>query len=454
MRIDSCNNSDSEPLPKNYNIDIATSSERIPRNKVNISNSNIEHPLRRKSKHFSSDLFPSLKKDSLDFTSLLSKPALNYNSINNLPFNNDQFLPKSSKVSILPSEEIYLFNNNYFVNIPSQSNSNSISDSTPCANIPNSFIDDSEVFKNDEFDVFNPHWDDMITFRESRLKLKKRRTWSISHSLNAVEPIRNSISDSFSNKIHNSFYRFIIIMLLPILITLAWVSVPIPTRLKPSESPTSVYQSNFWVFLFFYYGIYNICALMLVTHIFHLYSLNWWPESMSAVSANVTSWIFSMSIGAILYRYDVKLLHNPLTWTAITLITLLFPLIISFAQIRRQYSTITSRQTVNQNPEDGIFFHSLEWRTPSSYNRFLWFTGIFITWYIALTAGEYLAHLYVSTLPHNNVEGLYYVYTWLITVNLLDVVSGWKLVCTFAQPKPVFYSTTSLIIMDCPVYSS
>lgn len=34
-------------------------------------------------------------------------------------------------------------------------------------------------------------------------------------------------------------------------------------------------QVNFWFFLFVYYGFYNLIALIWITKVFNLYSLNW-----------------------------------------------------------------------------------------------------------------------------------------------------------------------------------
>ncbi len=34
-------------------------------------------------------------------------------------------------------------------------------------------------------------------------------------------------------------------------------------------------QVNFWFFLFVYYGFYNLTALIWITKVFNIYSLNW-----------------------------------------------------------------------------------------------------------------------------------------------------------------------------------
>ncbi|OLY84619.1 hypothetical protein AYI68_g1213 [Smittium mucronatum] len=436
MAIDGHPNSNKDSLHKNLKFDLGSFSDRTPRRKANPSKINSEHPLKRSSRHFDLDINTFNPKISSDSASLLARDPLIYDSIDFFPITIDPFSNYTPKPPIFSVEDSYIFNKNApYESSFIKSGSNSAGSSINI--IPNSLIADSEVFRNDDFDVFNPHWDDMITFRESRLKIKKRRTWSISHSLISEEPQKNSPSNFLSSKIENPFFRFTIIALLPISVTLAWVSVPIPSRLKPSDYNPLSYQSNFWFFLFFYYGVYNICALMLVTHIFHLYSLNWWPESMSAASANITSWVFSMSIGASLYIYDVRLLHNPLVWTGITLVTLLFPLIISFVQIRRHYSTTTIRQNAGQNPEETIFSHSLEWRVPSSYLRFLWFTGIFVNWYIALIAGEYLAYRWCF---------------WMGYFHKNKILAFAKFICEIEKSQPVFDPSIRLLIVDSPVH--
>lgn len=35
---------------------------------------------------------------------------------------------------------------------------------------------------------------------------------------------------------------------------------------------------NFWFFLFVYYGFYNVTALMWITKVFNIYSLNWYDS--------------------------------------------------------------------------------------------------------------------------------------------------------------------------------
>ncbi len=70
----------------------------------------------------------------------------------------------------------------------------------------------------------------------------------------------------------------------------AWCSVPFPQYPLPdyNDDPDGTedghkapghgeaeVQVNFWFFLFVYYGFYNITALIWITKVFNLYSLNW-----------------------------------------------------------------------------------------------------------------------------------------------------------------------------------
>jgi hypothetical protein len=41
-------------------------------------------------------------------------------------------------------------------------------------------------------------------------------------------------------------------------------------------------EINFWYFLFVYYGFYNITALMWITKVFNIYSLNWYVSLFAA----------------------------------------------------------------------------------------------------------------------------------------------------------------------------
>ncbi|CRK31458.1 hypothetical protein BN1708_005460 [Verticillium longisporum] len=46
---------------------------------------------------------------------------------------------------------------------------------------------------------------------------------------------------------------------------------------------------------------------------------------------------------------------------------------------------------------------------------------------MAYVIGEAHAEIYLRTLPHDNLETIMYVYSWVVTVHLLDLLTGWLL---------------------------
>ena len=64
---------------------------------------------------------------------------------------------------------------------------------------------------------------------------------------------------------------------------------------------------------------------------------------------------------------------------------------------------------------------------PFSFVRFLWFCSALSIAIVAYLLGETYAEIYLRTLPHNTIETIFYVYSWVITVHLLDGLTGWIL---------------------------
>jgi hypothetical protein len=75
--------------------------------------------------------------------------------------------------------------------------------------------------------------------------------------------------------------------------TLAWCALPFPKYNLPDDDDdgkvlepgsaghkvpghgAALVEINFWFFLFVYYGLYNLTALMWITKVFNIYCLNW-----------------------------------------------------------------------------------------------------------------------------------------------------------------------------------
>ncbi|GKT43208.1 uncharacterized protein ColSpa_03389 [Colletotrichum spaethianum] len=64
---------------------------------------------------------------------------------------------------------------------------------------------------------------------------------------------------------------------------------------------------------------------------------------------------------------------------------------------------------------------------PASFVRFIWFCLALFVGLMAYVIGEAYAEIYLRTLPHNNLETIVYVYSWIITVHLLDALTAWLL---------------------------
>lgn len=64
---------------------------------------------------------------------------------------------------------------------------------------------------------------------------------------------------------------------------------------------------------------------------------------------------------------------------------------------------------------------------PASFMRFIWFCAALLIGLSAYVLGETYAEIYLRTLPHNNIETIVYVYSWVFTINLLDGLTGWIL---------------------------
>ncbi|KAJ4296993.1 hypothetical protein N0V88_003909 [Collariella sp. IMI 366227] len=255
---------------------------------------------------------------------------------------------------------------------------------------------------------------------------------------------------------------------------------PEPTRGRkvPGHGAARV-QVNFWFFLAVYYSFYNLTALMWITKVFNLYSLNWWPQSLGfPVTFSV---IAIVSIAAPIPIYltpetNFLTVHNT-AWISWTFVTMAMPVAIAFlilmtnerhlklrhslSETQRIFTTswwtgepdgsISRRDGRRQRAAlDPIAFDSAlgtsgvgfvdprhqrpaipvrlrrRW-LPASFVRFVWFCLALSIGLLAYVIGEAYAEIYLRTLPHNNFETIIYVYGWISTVHLLDGLTGWIL---------------------------
>jgi len=64
---------------------------------------------------------------------------------------------------------------------------------------------------------------------------------------------------------------------------------------------------------------------------------------------------------------------------------------------------------------------------PASFVRFIWFCAALFIAMLAYVLGESYAEMYLRTLPHNTFQTIVYVYTWVVTIHLLDGLTGFIL---------------------------
>jgi hypothetical protein len=226
-------------------------------------------------------------------------------------------------------------------------------------------------------------------------------------------------------------------------------------------------QVSFWFFLFVYYGFYNLTALIWITKVFNLYSLNWWPQTLGFPITVALIAVVSLAVPVPIYYIDATRFltaHNT-SWISWTFIIMAMPVAIALLILRSNERHIGLRNSLSETQR--IFTTSwwtsdadswprrdrrrVDYSTdpfgsddrnasanrplrrlrrrwlPASFVRFLWFCVALFIGLMAYVLGEAYAELYLRTLPHNNLETVVYVYGWVITVHLLDALTGWVL---------------------------
>jgi hypothetical protein len=289
--------------------------------------------------------------------------------------------------------------------------------------------------------------------------------------------------------------RWTALVLLPALLAVGWCAVPFPKYPLPGEDGRGQPHDpggsgdqrvpghgearvlvNFWFYLFVYYAFYNFTALVWITKVFNLYSLNWWPESLGFPVTVSGIAVLSLIAPIVIYLIpNSRFLtaHNT-AWITWTFIIMAMPVAVAFcilmtherhlglrhslSETQRLFTsswwtgepetTISRRETRRRqlaalNPEavdpDSMQIGSEPANAPSggvglrrrwlpaSFVRFVWFCLALLVGLLAYVIGEAYAELYLRTLPHNNLETIVYVYGWILTVYLLDGLTGWIL---------------------------
>ncbi|KAK1690303.1 hypothetical protein BDP55DRAFT_543669 [Colletotrichum godetiae] len=286
--------------------------------------------------------------------------------------------------------------------------------------------------------------------------------------------------------------RYGVLVLMPAVLAIAWCAIPFPKYSFPGEDDDdrsdpvpgsgrkipghgeARVQINFWFFLFVYYGFYNITALIWITKVFNLYSLNWWPQSFGfPVTMSIIA-LISIAVPIPVYLVpETRFLtaHNT-AWISWTFIVMAMPVAIAFCILLTSQRHLKLRQSLSEtqrifttswwtgeaegsiprrdnrrrpnlssdsfDPDATLQIAAEQSRNmggvkmrrrwlPASFVRFIWFCLALFVGLMAYVIGEAYAEIYLRTLPHNNLETIVYVYSWIITVHLLDALTGWLL---------------------------
>ncbi|KAH7319990.1 hypothetical protein B0I35DRAFT_502219 [Stachybotrys elegans] len=288
--------------------------------------------------------------------------------------------------------------------------------------------------------------------------------------------------------------RYGLLVFLPALLAVVWCAIPFPQYPFPDDDDdnddaglpdtghlqrpkipghgAARVQIDFWFFLFVYYGFYNITALIWITKVFNLYSLNWWPQSLGFPLTVSLIAIFSIAVPIPIYLHPATrfLVKYNTAWISWTFIIMAVPVAIAVLILTTNERHMSLRQSLSETqrifttswwtgePEPDSFARADRRRRrnfrgdlyepdalvvvndgrpqgvrmrrrwlPASFVRFMWFCVALYVGLMAYVLGEAYAELYLRTLPHNELETVVYVYGWIITVHLLDALSAWVL---------------------------
>ncbi|WWD19224.1 hypothetical protein CI109_103682 [Kwoniella shandongensis] len=260
----------------------------------------------------------------------------------------------------------------------------------------------------------------------------------------------------------DSFWkRHFVLIVLPCLAVWLWVAIPFPVSDPYKDNPFPEIPSwpkrpkgddggaaggnnegqsvlpldvNFYFFLFW---MYLAVALFFITNLFSLYRLNWWPSQLGGRLSYALSWSSTLLIGLIAHHLDLFYLRKrwernrkhsdevewerKTFWVVLSFVAMLMPALACFSKLKRD-KRHTYRQQVPAVSRT-FFGQSFSRRFPASWLRFLWFMTCLALACFSLIAGQAYASLFLTTLPHTSLDAGTWVYSWVITVQLLALIS-------------------------------
>ncbi|WVO14517.1 hypothetical protein L204_102152 [Cryptococcus depauperatus] len=256
--------------------------------------------------------------------------------------------------------------------------------------------------------------------------------------------------------------RHLVLVILPCLAVWIWVALPFPVTDPYNDSPFPDIPSwpkrpqgdnsgasgredgkvqlpldvNFYFFLFWYFGMYLAVALFFITNLFSLYRLNWWPRKLGGKISYFLSWSATLFIGLAVHHLDLFYLRKrwkrrdpgddvewerKTFWVVLSFMAMLMPAIACFSKLKRD-KRHTYRHAVPAVYQT-FFGQAFSRRFPASWVRFLWFMTSLAIACISVIAGQAYASLFLATLPHTSLDAGTWVWSWVITVQLLAQVS-------------------------------
>ena len=381
---------------------------------------------------------------------------------------------------------------------------------------------DADESDDDENDAFYAEEGGLSLFwwRLRKLAHKIEDTW--------VTPKQSSVK----RLVDVWWTRWAVLVVFPASMAVAWCAIPFPQYPLPGDDDDvdddrgaapgdpgrssgkvpghgqARVQVNFWFFLFVYYGFYNITALIWITKVFNIYSLNWWPKSLGFPLT--VSLIALLALAAPVPVYlvpETKFLtiHNT-AWITWTFVIMAVPVLIAFCILMTNERHLGLRHSLSETqriftsswwtgePENTLSRREARRRQaltagafdpdgidalgvgvedrmpraaampvrmrrhwlPASFVRFVWFCLALAIGLLAYEIGEAYAEIYLRTLPHDNLATIVYVYGWILTVFLLDGLTGWILGGNEGErvgSYPLSFIFKLYVILSSPLFS-
>lgn len=346
-------------------------------------------------------------------------------------------------------------------------------------------LDDGALYDDDDDD---DEYDDLDGDWRGRLAAWCRRRWKRVNDL-WITPTQGAV-----RSVTSVWYsRWFFLVVLPAALAVGWCSIPLPQypltddndsessipgggrRKTPGHGEAKV-RVNFWFFLFVYYAFYSVTALIWITKVFNLYSLNWWPSMLGFPLTICLIVVLGTTGPIVLYHIpDARWLtaHNTV-WITWTFCIMAMPVMIASCILLTKERHIGLRHSLSEtqriftsswwagddefrapeirvnghrrpeysDPDNALHIGTVgdEQITarrvpvrhknrffPASFVRFVWFCTALCIGLLAYVIGEAYAEVYLRTLPHNSLDTIVYVYGWISTVYLLDGLTGWIL---------------------------